>query len=79
MGATEVGVGCARGGGWDARSHEEEPIDQALVAHEPLDNPAHLKVPNDDLGIFAGARDEAIALADVDVGDEIAVAVETRL
>ena len=78
MSATEVRVGCTRGG-WDARSHKEEPIDQALVAHEPLDNPAHLKVPNDDLGIFAGARDEAIALADVDVGDEIAVAMETRL
>ena len=49
------------------------------MAHEPLDNPAHLKVPNDHLGIFAGARNEAIALADVDVGDEIAVPVETRL
>ena len=79
MGATEVGVGCARGGGWDARSHEEEPIDQALVAHEPLDDSAHLKVPDYHLGIFAGASNEAIALADVDVGDEIAVAVETRL
>ena len=49
------------------------------MAHKPLDDSAHLKVPDYDLGIFAGACNEAIALADVDVGDEIAVAVETSL
>ena len=49
------------------------------MAHEPLDNPTHLKIPNDYLSIFAGACNEAIALADVNIGDEIAVAVETRL
>ena len=46
---------------------------------QALDYPAHLQVPNDDLGVLACAGDKSIALADVNVGDEVEVAVEASL
>ena len=49
------------------------------MASQTFDDSAHFQSPYDDLSILSCARDEAIALADVDVRDEVQVAVEARL
>ena len=46
---------------------------------EPLDDAARGKVPQDKLGIVARRGDELVALADVDVCDEVLVTVERGL
>jgi hypothetical protein len=42
---------------------------------EPLDDAARGKVPQDELGIVTRRGDELVALADVDVCDEVLVTV----
>ena len=49
------------------------------MACQAFDYSTHLQVPNDHLGIFSCAGDKTIALADVNVGDEVEVAVEASL
>ena len=59
----------------DARSDEHEPVDEALMACQAFNDFAELQVPNDHLSILAGTSDKSIAFADVDIGNEIKVAV----
>lgn len=49
------------------------------MACQALDNPAHFQIPNDDLRVLSSAGDEPVALAHVDVGDEVQVAVQACL
>jgi hypothetical protein len=42
---------------------------------EPLDNATRGKVPQDELCIVARGGDEPVAFADINVGDEVLVAV----
>ena len=49
------------------------------MVREALHDAAELQVPDDDLSILTSACNESIALADVDVGDEIKVAVKACL
>ena len=49
------------------------------MACESFDNFAQFEVPDDDLGILASTCNESIALADVDVCDEIKVSMQTSL
>ena len=49
------------------------------MAGEALDYAAHLEVPNYHLSVFSGTGNESIALADVDICDEVEMAVQTRL
>ena len=49
------------------------------MACHAFDDSAHLQIPNDHLGVLAGARDEPVALADVNVRDEVEVPVQARL
>jgi hypothetical protein len=46
---------------------------------EPLDNATRGKVPQDELCIVARGGDEPVAFADINVGDEVLVAVERSL
>ena len=49
------------------------------MARQPLHNSPHFQIPDDHLGVLARTGDESIALADIDVGDEVEVAVEAGL
>jgi hypothetical protein len=49
------------------------------VAGQSLDDSTHFEIPNNYLGIFSSTGDKSIALADVDICDEIKVSVQTRL
>ena len=53
------------------RRHEQKPIDQALVARKSLDDATKLQVPDYYLCIFASTGNESIALAHVDIRDEV--------
>ena len=46
---------------------------------EALDDATHLQIPNDHLRVFAGASDESIALAHIDICDEVKVPVQAGL
>ena len=49
------------------------------MASKSFNDAAQLQVPDDHLGIFSGTRNESITLADVDVCDEVKVAVQAGL
>ena len=49
------------------------------MVREALDYAAQLQVPDDDLSILTSACNESITLADVDVSNEIKVAVQACL
>ena len=49
------------------------------MASQALDDSTHFQIPNDHLSVLTSTRNEAIALADIDVSDEVQVAVQACL
>jgi len=49
------------------------------VAGQALDDSAHFEIPNYYLSVFSSTGNKSIALADVDICDEIKMSVQTRL
>ena len=49
------------------------------MACQAFDYSAHLQVPNDDLGVLACAGDKTIALAYVNIGDEVEMPMQAGL
>ena len=55
----------------DTRCHKEQPIDQIRVASQSLDDSTQFQIPDDNLRILASAGNKSVALADIDVCNEI--------
>ena len=49
------------------------------MARESFDYTAHFEIPNDHLGILAGTSNESIALAHIDICNEIQVTMQAGL
>ena len=49
------------------------------MACQAFDYSAHLQIPDDHLGVLACAGDKTIALADVNVGDEVEMPMQAGL
>ena len=55
--------------------HKNYSIYLLLVIIESLDNFTHFEVPNNNLGIFAGACNKSIAFAYANINDEIGMSM----
>ena len=78
-----VGRAAWAGGAWLGRGllgrEELDAVDEALVVVESVEELSCGQLPHDDLGVFSRARNKLVALADVDFGDVVEVAVQGGL